>query len=125
MVDMRADECFVAFPASAAAVDAAAGIQRRLNDATWPAGMAPRMRIGLHYGTPELTADGYVGLDVHLAARVMVTADGGQIVASAPVMTAVGSDLHDGLTAVPLGYVNLKGIAEPEFLYRIVAASAG
>ncbi|HTE65935.1 MAG TPA: adenylate/guanylate cyclase domain-containing protein, partial [Candidatus Binatia bacterium] len=125
VVDMRADECFVAFPNPVGAVEGAADIQRRLNDATWPAGMRPLMRIGLHLGTPELTADGYVGLDVHLAARVMATADGGQIVASAPVITALGGPLREGLTAVPLGYVNLKGIAEPEFLYRIVAASAG
>ena len=76
------------------------------------------MRIGLHLGTPELTADGYVGMDVHLAARVMATAEGGQIVASAPVVTAIGH-LPEGVTAVPLGYVSLKGIAEPEFLYRI------
>ena len=83
------------------------------------------MRIGLHHGTPELTPDGYVGMDVHLAARVMANAEGGQIVASSAMVTGVGGHLPDGVSAVPLGYVNLKGIAEPEFLYRIVPASTG
>ena len=77
------------------------------------------MRIGLHLGTPDLTADGYVGLDVHRAARVMATAQGGQIVASAAVATGLGDQLPAGVTLLPLGYVSLKGIAEPEFLYRV------
>ncbi|MGH2483298.1 MAG: adenylate/guanylate cyclase domain-containing protein, partial [Candidatus Limnocylindria bacterium] len=118
VVDMRADECFVAFADPASAVRTAVDIQQRLGAASWSTATPPRMRIGLHLGTPELTADGYVGMDVHLAARVMATADGGQIVASAAVVTAIGH-LPEGVTAVPLGYVSLKGIAEPEFLYRV------
>jgi len=119
VVDARADECFLAFADPSQAMAAAGEIQRRLGDAAWPAGAEPRMRIGLHRGTPELTADGYVGIDVHRAARVMATAQGGQIVASAAVATAVGEHAPGGVTLVPLGYVSLKGIAEPEFLYRI------
>jgi class 3 adenylate cyclase len=119
VVDARADECFLAFAAPAQAVTAAVAIQRRLADASWPSGAEPRMRIGLHRGTPELTSDGYVGLDVHRAARVMAIATGGQIVASAAVATALGDQLPEGVTLLPLGYVSLKGIAEPEFLYRV------
>lgn len=124
VVDARADECFLAFAQPGQALAAAVELQRRLERATWPLGASPRMRIGLHHGTPDLTADGYVGLDVHRAARVMATASGGQIVASAGMVTAVGH-LPEDVTGVPLGYVNLKGIPEPEFLYRIVPASAG
>ena len=119
VVDARADECFLAFTAPSQAVTAAVEIQRRLGDASWPSGAEPRMRIGLHLGTPELTSDGYVGLDVHRAARVMATAQGGQIVASAAVATAIGDQLPEGVTLLPLGYISLKGIAEPEFLYRV------
>lgn len=123
VVDMRADECFLAFADPASAVRTAVDIQQRLGAASWFAATPPRVRMGLHLGTPELTADGYVGMDVHLAARVMATAEGGQIVASAPIVTSIGH-LPEGLTAVPLGYVTLKGISEPEFLYRIVPSSA-
>jgi class 3 adenylate cyclase len=80
------------------------------------------MRIGLHLGQPELTADGYVGLDVHRAARVMATAQGGEIVASAPFTTAVSGAAAAGVTLLPLGYQTLKGIPEPEFLYRVAGA---
>ena len=119
VVDARADECFLAFAAPRHALDAAIEIQRRLGLASWPSGAEPRMRIGLHLGTPELTSDGYVGLDVHRAARVMATGQGGQIVASAAVATAIADQLPPGVTLLPLGYVSLKGIAEPEFLYRV------
>jgi len=123
VVDARADECFLAFAAPIQAVTAAVEIQRRLGDASWPSGAEPRMRIGLHRGTPDLTSDGYVGLDVHRAARVMATAQGGQIVASAAVATAIGDQLLEGVTLLPLGYVSLKGIAEPEFLYRVASGA--
>jgi class 3 adenylate cyclase len=41
-----------------------------------------RIRIGLHTGTPERTPEGYVGMDVHVAARVAATGHGGQVVIS-------------------------------------------
>ena len=41
-----------------------------------------RVRIGLHAGEAELTADGYIGMDVHHAARIMGAAHGGQILLS-------------------------------------------
>lgn len=125
VVDARADECFLAFSDPNSAMGAALDLQRRLEGAAWPAGVKPAMRVGLHLGTPEITADGYVGLDVHRAARVMATAQGGEIIASAAVVTAAGGHPPSGGTVVPVGYVSLKGIAEPEFLYRLVPASGG
>jgi class 3 adenylate cyclase len=35
--------------------------------------------MGLHTGTPELTNEGYIGLDVHLGARVAAAGHGGQV----------------------------------------------
>jgi class 3 adenylate cyclase len=123
VVDARADECFLAFADPAAAVKAALEIQHRLGEASWPSGASPRMRIGLHLGRPELTSDGYVGLDVHLAARVMATGKGGQVVASSLVATTVGPQTTGRVTFLPLGYASLKGIPEPEFLYRVIGAT--
>lgn len=125
VVDARADECFLVFAKPLNALEAAVDLQRRLNAATWPNGVEPRMRIGLHLGTPELTTDGYVGLDVHRAARVMSTAHGGQVVASAPLALALTGHLPEGLTLSPLGYQTLKGIPEPEFLYRVATSGLG
>jgi class 3 adenylate cyclase len=120
VVDARADECFLAFPEASGAVEAAVDILRRLRQATWPPGGIPRLRIGLHLGTPELTADGYVGLDVHRAARVMSAANGDQVMTSASVATAVKGRLPDGLSLLELGWFSLKGIPEPEFLYQVI-----
>jgi class 3 adenylate cyclase len=120
VVDARADECFLAFPAASGAVEAAVDILRRLREATWPPGGTPRLRVGLHLGTPELTADGYVGLDVHRAARVMSAANGDQVMTSASVATAVKGRLPEGLSLLELGWFSLKGIPEPEFLYQVI-----
>ena len=41
-----------------------------------------RVRIGIHTGEPIVTDEGYVGIDVHRAARVLTAAHGGQVVVS-------------------------------------------
>ena len=120
VVDARADECFLVFADAADAVAAAQDIQRRMRDAVWPDGVAPQLRIGLHTGTPDLTPDGYVGIDVHRAARVMSAAHGGQILASGVTETAVTGRLPHGVAMSPLGSFSLKGIAEPEQLCQVV-----
>ena len=37
------------------------------------------LRIGLHTGTPFVTDEGYVGDDIHFAARVAASGHGGQV----------------------------------------------
>src|SRR5438067_535728 len=68
-VDTQGDAFFVAFARATDAVAAAAAIQRALAEHPWPSNTSVRVRIGLHTGEPRLTADGYIGLDVHHAAR--------------------------------------------------------
>ena len=63
-VDTQGDAFFVAFARASDAVAAAADAQRGL------AGGAIAVRMGLHSGEPELTDEGYVGLDVHKGARI-------------------------------------------------------
>src|SRR5512132_2666522 len=70
-VDTQGDAFFVAFERAADAVAAAAAAQAKLD-------CGPvRVRMGLHTGEPLLTEEGYVGMDVHRAARVMAAAHGG------------------------------------------------
>jgi class 3 adenylate cyclase len=76
-VDTQGDAFFVAFASAAAAVTAARVAQEAL---------APdriRVRMGLHTGSPHLTAEGYVGEDVHLGARIAAAGHGGQVLLSA------------------------------------------
>ena len=76
-VDTQGDAFFVAFRAAGDAVAAAANGQAAL------AGGPVRVRIGIHTGEPLATDEGYVGIDVHRAARIAGAAHGGQIVLSA------------------------------------------
>src|SRR5437667_967812 len=81
-VDTQGDAFFVAFVRATDAVSAAVAAQRALARHAWPEGVTVRVRMGLHAGEPELTSEGYGGLDVHHAARIMSTAHGGQILLS-------------------------------------------
>src|SRR5918992_1059462 len=62
------DACFVAFPAAGAAQAAA----------DWRGGAGPRVRMGIHTGSPVVVDGDYVGLDVHRAARICSAGHGGQ-----------------------------------------------
>src|SRR5207248_2223918 len=75
-VDTQGDAFFIAFPTAPGAVRAA----RAITDELVSGPIA--LRIGLHTGTPLLTEEGYVGEDVHFAARVAASAHGGQVVLS-------------------------------------------
>ena len=63
-----------------------------------------RLRIGLHTGTPLRTGDGYVGDDVHLAARVAASGHGGQI-----VLSRATCELLDGFSVTDLGRASPQG----------------
>ncbi len=63
-VDTQGDAFFVAFARASDALAAAADGQAALE--TGPI----RVRIGLHTGEPLVTEEGYVGIDVHRAARI-------------------------------------------------------
>jgi predicted ATPase/class 3 adenylate cyclase len=112
------DACFVAFPAAGAALAAAAEAQRDLAAADWPGGAGPRVRMGVHTGSPVVVDDDYVGMDVHRAARICAAAHGGQVLVSEATRGAagVGPALRD------LGHHRLKDLDRPERLYQLVAA---
>jgi class 3 adenylate cyclase len=119
LVDALGDEVFLAFGTAADAVRSAVELTRRLSVTMWPGDAIVRVRIGLHTGRPELTRAGYVGLDVHRAARIMAAAHGGQILASAAVISSL--DRTDQITLRALGRYVLRGIREPETLFVIEA----
>ena len=82
-VDTQGDAFFVAFDSADEALAAAQAAQSDLSNGPI------RVRVGLHTGEPILTADGYVGIDVHRAARICAAAHGGQILLSAATHAAV------------------------------------
>jgi class 3 adenylate cyclase len=121
-VDARADEFFAVFRRSTHALDAALAIQRALRQKTWQQRADVRVRIGMHTGRPTLTDTGYVGIAVHIAARICYASHGGQILLSSAAHDAFTERLAEGLSFRSLGRYSLHGLAEPEALYQLNAA---
>mgnify|MGYP000041232797 CR=1 FL=1 len=97
-VDTQGDAFFIVFADATGAVAAAAAIQEALS--SLPVGV----RMGLHTGRPELSEEGYVGLDVHLGARIAAAGHGGQVLLSQATRDLVEAPLTD------LGEHRLKDI---------------
>ena len=107
-VDTQGDAFFVAFPTAPGAIAAASGVRDAL--AAGPI----RVRMGIHTGTPHLTGEGYIGPDVHRAARIAAAGHGEQVLVSAATVALVGTEgLRD------LGEHRLKDFAEPVLIYQL------
>ena len=120
-MDIRADELFAVFKQAQSALAAAIRIQQKLLLKAWPDGVRVRVRIGLHTGRPTLTDTGYVGLAVHVAARICFAAHGGQILMSRSAREAVDGSGSPGVSFRDLGLYQLRGLTEPESLFQVVA----
>jgi class 3 adenylate cyclase len=121
-VDARADEFFAVFRRSTHALEAALAIQRALRDKAWPQKVEVRVRIGMHTGRPTLTDTGYIGIAVHIAARVAYASHGGQILLSSAAHDSFTARLAEGIAFRSLGRFSLHGLAEPEALFQVDAA---
>jgi predicted ATPase len=106
-VDTQGDAFFFAFPTAPGALGAASSFTDAL--AAGPI----HVRVGLHTGTPLLTEEGYVGDDVHFAARIGSSGHGGQVVVSSATADLVEVELTD------LGEHQLKDIDDPVPLYQL------
>jgi predicted ATPase len=107
-VGTEGDAFFVAFAKASDALAAAAAGREALADGPI------RVRMGLHTGEPTVTEEGYVGIDVHRAARIAAAGHGGQILVSQATRDLAGADrLRD------LGVHRLKDLAAPERLYQL------
>src|SRR5713101_3733138 len=107
-VDTQGDAFFVAFPTAPGALGAATEALQGLDPGPI------RVRVGIHTGTPHLAEEGYVGVDVHRAARIAACGHGGQLLVSASTAALLGTDgLRD------LGEHRLKDLSAPERMYQL------
>jgi predicted ATPase/class 3 adenylate cyclase len=106
-VDTQGDAFFFAFPEAQGGAAAARTITEAL--ACGPI----KVRVGLHTGSPLLTEEGYVGDDVHFAARVASAGHGGQVVLSAATAARVELELTD------LGEHRLKDIERAVAIFQL------
>jgi predicted ATPase/class 3 adenylate cyclase len=110
-VDSQGDAFFYAFAEATAAVAAAQEAQQAL------LGGPVAVRMGVHTGAPIVTEEGYVGIDVHRAARIMSAGHGGQVVLSE--RTRAELTASNNLLLADLGLHRLKDLGEPEQLYQL------
>ena len=107
-VDTQGDAFFFAFPTAPGALAAASDFTQRL------ASNGPiRVRVGVHTGTPFVGDEGYVGSDVHRAARIAAAGHGGQVLVSAATASLVQRELTD------LGEHRFKDLAAPERVFQL------
>ena len=119
-VDTQGDSFFVAFARATDAVSAAVASQRALASHAFADGVTVRVRMGLHTGEPLRTAEGYVGLDVHHAARIMGVGHGGQVLLSKTTRDLVEHNLPEGVSVRDLGEHRLKDLQSPTHLFQLV-----
>ncbi len=112
------DSFFVVFRAVGDAVNAALESQRGLNKHPWPDGTHVGVRMGIHTGEPTRHEDGYIGMDVHRAARVAACAHGGQVLVSEPTYRIA---VAQPMSFLDLGWHRLKDIPAAEHLFQLTA----
>ncbi len=110
-VDTQGDAFFFAFPTAPGAVTAASAMTEALTSGPI------RVRAGLHTGTPLLAEEGYVGDDVHRAARIAAAGHGGQVLVSFATAGLVEVELTD------LGEHRFKDLSAPERVYQLGSAT--
>jgi predicted ATPase/class 3 adenylate cyclase len=107
-VDTQGDAFFFAFPTAPGALDAASEFTDHL-----AANGRIRVRVGVHTGAPLLGEEGYVGHDVHRAARIAAAGHGGQVLVSAATAALVALELTD------LGEHRFKDLGAPERVFQL------
>ena len=107
-VDTQGDAFFVAFARASDALAAAAEAQAKLRE------NPISVRMGIHTGEPVVTNEGYVGMDVHRAARIAAAGHGGQVLLCQATRDLVrDEDVRD------LGEHRLKDLSAPERVFQL------
>lgn len=91
VVKRLGDGLMAVFPDARQAVEAAHAAAEA-TEAIEIAGYSPRMRAGVHLGTPRRVGRDYIGVDVNIAARVAAAAGPGEVLVSESVREALGDE---------------------------------
>jgi predicted ATPase/class 3 adenylate cyclase len=125
VLDTQGDSFFVAFARSPLdAVAAALDCQSALGAKSWAGGVEVRVRIGMHTAfvrrAEPSAGGGYVGLDVHRAARLCDAAHGGQVLLSAATQAWVAGHLPTGTALFALGEHQLRDFGDAEPIFQLL-----
>lgn len=118
-IDTQGDSVFAVFPRAIDAICCMMEAQRELAKHTWPKNVKLGVRMGLHTGEPIQVRDGFIGMDVHRAARIAAAGHGGQVLVSQTTRELVFQDLPKGISLRDLGQYKLKDIRFPQQIYQL------
>jgi class 3 adenylate cyclase len=129
-IDNQGDSFLFAFRRADKAAKAAIDAQRALATHAWPQASSVRVRMGIHTAEPSASDEGYYGLGVHRAARIMAAAHGGQTLVSLAASSVLEDAELDGAHLRDLGALADADAEEPlrralEQLERLGAEAAG
>jgi class 3 adenylate cyclase len=110
LIDTAGDGVFASFDGPARAVRCAAALRNRMAE------LGIKLRAGLHTGECEIVGDKLAGVAVHIGARIVATAEAGEILVSSTVRDLVAGS---GLRFVSRGRRMLKGLQEEWELHAV------
>lgn len=113
------DGALAAFGSAVDALNAAAGIQNRMNETTHPDVGVLRLRMAVHTGEVDERDGDYFGPPLNRTARLMSVAHGGQVLVSLVTERLAGSGLDESLRLRPLGEYRLRDLARLEEVFQL------
>lgn len=118
-IDTAGDGFFVIFESAKDSVNAAVEAQALIQNNDWGNANLVSVRMGIHTGETHHTSSGYVGIDVHRAARICAAGHGGQVLLSETTKALIENELPENISLKYLGEHELKDLAFPEKLYQL------
>lgn len=113
------DGGFFVFPSPMDAAAATVAAQEEMDQHAWPNGERVRVRMGIHTGDATPTADGgYVGLTVHLAARITALGHGGQVLISDAARSLI-AEVPPGIGFLDLGLHSVADFPDPVRIHQV------
>lgn len=119
VIKTMGDGVMATFPTADHALDAAAQMQKQIQNQGQLKGPAPvALRIGCQYGPVMLEERDVFGATANTAARVTSEAKSGQIITTATTVEKLSPEWH--ASCRPVGSVLLKGMALPVALFEVL-----
>jgi adenylate cyclase len=121
LVKRMGDGMMAVFPDAPDALDAARDALRAAPDHAVD-GYVPKLRVGMHFGTPRSIGDDYIGIDVNIAARLCEAAEADEVLLSEVVRSRLGGD---GEAAEKRPRSELPGVPDRLTTYRVTVNGNG
>jgi predicted ATPase/class 3 adenylate cyclase len=116
------DSIFAVFGSAISALEAAGAAQRRIDEESWPEGIALRVRMALHTGEGDLRDGQYHGhVPINRCARLRGAAHGGQVLITRATRDLAAPHLRAGLELFDLGEHRLRDLEGPEQVFQLSA----